>query len=82
MSYVYIQSEPGLWTVGHYDGGKWEPESDHDSTDAAANRAAKLNGGGGADEDLRDLLREAVQYLDGHGGGAGRLAERIRDALA
>jgi hypothetical protein len=30
--YVYIQSEPGLYTVGFYrPNGKWEPESDHDS---------------------------------------------------
>ena len=27
--YVYIKSEPGLWTVGFYDpNGKWIPESD------------------------------------------------------
>jgi len=34
MSYVYIRSEPGLWTVGFYDpSGKWQPESDHDNTE-------------------------------------------------
>lgn len=43
--YVYIQSERRLWTVGHYaPNGKWEPESDHDDPQAAANRAARLNG--------------------------------------
>lgn len=43
--YVYIQSEPGLWTVGCYDAqGKWYAESDHDSTEAAAERVAWLNG--------------------------------------
>jgi len=32
MSYVYIRSEPQLWTVGFYKpDGKWEPESDHDN---------------------------------------------------
>lgn len=44
--YVYINSEPGLWTVGFYrPDGKWEAESDHDSTDAAAARVHYLNGG-------------------------------------
>jgi hypothetical protein len=44
--YVYIRSEPGLWTVGFYDpAGDWQPESDHGSTDAAARRVAFLNGG-------------------------------------
>ena len=45
MSYVYIKSEPQLWTVGFYSpDGKWHPESDHASTDAAADRVAYLNG--------------------------------------
>jgi hypothetical protein len=45
MSYVYIRSEPGLWTVGFYDPkGKWQPESDHGSTTEAADRVAYLNG--------------------------------------
>lgn len=44
MSYVYIRSEPGLWTVGHRDGGSWEPESDHGSEAEAARRVAWLNG--------------------------------------
>lgn len=43
--YVYIKSEPGLWTVGFYDpAGKWQPESDHDNKDDAAARVAWLNG--------------------------------------
>lgn len=46
MSYVYIKSEPGLWTVGHYDGGEWEPQSDHSKESEAAARVAELNGGG------------------------------------
>lgn len=49
MSYVYKQSEKhefgGLWTVGFYDpAGKWNAESDHDSTEKAAQRVAYLNG--------------------------------------
>lgn len=45
--YVYIKSEPGLWTVGFYDPqGRWLSESDHNNTDNAASRVAWLNGGG------------------------------------
>ncbi len=44
--YVYIQSEPGLYTVGFYDpSGKWHPETDHDNSEEAAKRVAWLNGG-------------------------------------
>lgn len=43
--YVYIQSEPGLYTVGFYDPtGKWHPESDWDTREAAAERVHYLNG--------------------------------------
>lgn len=44
--WVFIQSEPGLWTVGFYDPeGKWQPESDHASKQSAAARVNFLNGG-------------------------------------
>jgi hypothetical protein len=44
--YVYIRSEPNLWTVGHYTpDGKWVAESDYDSREAAAARVHYLNGG-------------------------------------
>ena len=43
--YVYLRSEPNLWTVGHYNpSGEWMPESDHDRKEAAAERTAWLNG--------------------------------------
>ncbi len=43
--YVYIKSEPGLWTVGFYSpSGEWVAESDHDNTEEAASRVAWLNG--------------------------------------
>jgi hypothetical protein len=46
MMYVYIQSEPELWTVGFYKpDGTWFAESDHGSDDDAANRVHWLNGG-------------------------------------
>jgi hypothetical protein len=44
--YVYIQSEPQLWTVGFYQpDGKWVPESDHGTPGEAAARVIELNGG-------------------------------------
>ena len=44
--YVYIKTEPGLWTVGFYDPrGKFVSESDHESSEDAAARVHYLNGG-------------------------------------
>jgi len=44
--YVYIKSEPQLYTIGFYDpSGKWQPESDHGSIKEAAERVHYLNGG-------------------------------------
>ncbi len=74
MSWTYLRSEPGLWTVGWYKGDTWEPESDHGSPDEAAERCHYLNGGCSAeDEDdaiaeLRaevSALREQVAQLTG-----------------
>jgi len=46
MSYVYICSEPNLWTVGFYDpNGNWNPDSDYSNRDDAADRVHYLNGG-------------------------------------
>jgi hypothetical protein len=43
--YVYIQSEPALFTVGFYSpDGAWHPDSDHASRNDAAKRVAFLNG--------------------------------------
>jgi hypothetical protein len=42
--YTYINSEPGLWTVGFQRNGKWNPESDHTSPHDAHMRAVWLNG--------------------------------------
>lgn len=45
MTWVYIQSEPALWTVGFYDPrGKFQPDSDHTERESAAKRCAWLNG--------------------------------------
>ncbi len=44
--YVYIRSELRVFTVGFYDpSGQWHPESDHDTSETAAQRVAWLNGG-------------------------------------
>jgi len=44
--YVYIKSEPSLWTAGFYSpDGKWHPESDYGTKEAAASRVHYLNGG-------------------------------------
>ncbi len=43
--YVFIRSEPQLFTVGHYDPkGIWHPASDQDSPEKAASQVARLNG--------------------------------------
>lgn len=47
--YVYIRSEPGLYTVGFYrPDGKWVAESDHSTRDEAAARVSYLNGQAGS----------------------------------
>lgn len=62
QTYVYIRSEPGLWTVGFYaPDGSWEPESDHGSTEEAAVRVAYLNGGQAA---AVDALTKRVAALE------------------
>lgn len=44
--WVYIRSEPGLYTVGFYGpDGKWNADSDHGSQEDAAVRVHYLNGG-------------------------------------
>ena len=45
--YVYIESEPNVWTTGHYHplNHKWIPESDYNSEEEAAARCHWLNGG-------------------------------------
>ncbi len=46
MSFLYVQSEPGLYTVGHYNpAGGWISESDFRLKHEAAARCSYLNGG-------------------------------------
>lgn len=45
MSWVYIRSEPRLWTVGFYGpDGTWHTDSDYDDSEEAAKRTSWLNG--------------------------------------
>ena len=60
--YVYIKSEPHLWTVGFYDPtGKFRPESDHSSSLMAWRRVVDLNGGSGPG--IVDKLDEIIGLL-------------------
>lgn len=44
--WVYIQSEPGLYTVGFYaPSGDWHTDSDYGKREDAAERVHYLNGG-------------------------------------
>jgi len=44
--WVYIQSEPGLFTVGFYaPDGEWHTDSDHGIREDAVKRVHYLNGG-------------------------------------
>lgn len=46
MGYVYIKSEPSLWTVGFYSpDGKWHTDGDYSTKEEAAERVRWLNGG-------------------------------------
>lgn len=69
--YVYIESEPGLWTVGHYAPGgsgpdrNFHPDSDHEREEAAAARVHYLNGGYHPQaEMIPDLLTIARAYVE------------------
>ena len=49
--WVFIKSEPQLWTVGFYSpDGEFHPESDHDNKESAAERVHWLNGGNRKEE--------------------------------
>jgi len=56
MNWVYVQSEPTLWTVGFYGPrGDWHSDSDHDVRAEAGKRVAFLNGKNCTEAD--DLIR-------------------------
>jgi hypothetical protein len=78
--YVYIRTEPRLWTAGFYKpDGEWEPDSDHGSQQDAAWRAAALNGAPDTRE-LREVLAEADAAPAGSRGEIVKLLD-LKDAV-
>lgn len=79
--YSYERFEAaGCWTVGSYTpDGKWHPESDHRSADAAAARVHYLNGGNNAD--MLAALRIVDEALTPDDGNEDDIPERCRAAL-
>jgi hypothetical protein len=67
--YVYKRTEFSpycLYTVGYYEpNGEWVPESDHDTSEQAAERTAWLNGS-------RPTMPESVQEALNSGDGTYR----------
>jgi hypothetical protein len=65
--YVYVRSEPQLWTTGFYKpNGDWEPDDDFGSPSEAGNRVAFLNGAGSIEKSNEiKVLEEEVKILRG-----------------
>jgi hypothetical protein len=62
--YIYKRTEFSpyeLYTVGTYDSGEWESESDHPSIESAEKRVHYLNGG--TDEKLLSRIAELEEAL-------------------
>ena len=80
--WVYVRSEPGLYTVGFYSpDGEWYTDSDHGSKEDAGNRVAQLNGQ--RLDNLNDLLRKALillRYPDPNVAGAVELIAKATNA--
>jgi len=63
--WVYIRSEPSLWTVGFYEpNGKWNPESDHSTPEKAAARVRHLSGAREHEVELKLVLDAAKACAD------------------
>lgn len=63
ITWVYIKTEPSLWTVGFYDpNGKWHSDSDADSPEEAANRCHFLNGGAPQESGKPECLAGECTY--------------------
>ena len=83
MTYLYVQSEEQLWTVGSGEPGtsSWQSESDHSSDDDAARRVAWLNGSPTAGP-LSDGERQQLRaYLFGLNVTIGQVDQAV-DAIA
>ena len=67
-SYVYVQSEPALWTVGFYDpAGKWHPDGDFSDRDKARDRVHYLNGGDLPPDPTEIAKRMILEYREEKG---------------
>ena len=67
--YVYIQTEPKLWTVGFYGpDGEWHNDSDYGYSDReeAAERVAYLNGVHSSLVERIERLEQRVEELENH----------------
>lgn len=74
ITYVYQNTESGLYTVGYYNAtGKWIPESDHESSELAAARVHYLNGGCGHCADVPALVKALKSFPITHWGGVDHL---------
>lgn len=66
-TWVYKESEPGLYTVGFYTpSGAWKPDSDHTEREQAANRVYYLNGGSihiTISKSIIDSIETIVEYM-------------------
>ena len=63
--YVYIRSEPGLYTVGFYSpDGEFHTDSDHHDREDAAKRVRFLNGGKDEDVDPTDTKARLDKMAD------------------
>ena len=84
--YVYIRTEPQLWTVGFYSpDGEWHPESDWSTKEEAAERVHYLNGGGNrcpnreVKKDLHPLWDDVIKQTEEEGPEA--LIQLVKDRL-
>lgn len=79
MSWVYVQSEPSLWTVGFYDpDGRWNPDSDHGDKTAAAQRVHYLNGG--VEPEELDQVKQ-LTFVDANKFKKGQIVDVYSDPL-
>lgn len=68
--WIYVKTEPRLWTVGFYDPtGKWHPENNHSTPEEAAARVHWLNGGSqqgslATGDEIRDIMRQEIRGLE------------------
>ena len=64
--WIYIKTEPQLWTVGFYDpNNKFRLDSDHSNREKAAERCAFLNGNNYYLPELLGKITITIKFLPG-----------------